>query len=106
MTDKQFREQVRRMRAAQKEYFQYRLKSSLDYSRKLEREVDAELRKSEPALFPETEGINLEEAVAGTVHHVMNCHYIMTDQEALSARLRGFPEGTVVNIFICKAEED
>lgn len=48
----------------------------------------------------------LKDAVAGTVHHALNCHYIMTDQEALNARLRGIPEGTVVDIFICEAEED
>lgn len=51
MDDKAFRELVRRMREAQKEYFKYRLKSMLDYSRKIEREVDAELRSGEPNLF-------------------------------------------------------
>ena len=51
MTDKQFRELVRKMRDAQKQYFKYRLKSMLDYSRKIEREVDAELKNDEPNLF-------------------------------------------------------
>ncbi len=51
MTDKEFRDLVRRMRAAQKDYFRTRHKSYLDYSRRLEKQVDAELRNDTPNLF-------------------------------------------------------
>ena len=51
MTDKDFRELVRRMREAQQNYFRTRHKTYLDYSRSLEKQVDAELRVGEPNLF-------------------------------------------------------
>ena len=47
-----------------------------------------------------------QQAVEGVVHHVMNAHYIVTNQEQLNARLREIPEGTKVNILICEAEEE
>ena len=51
MTDKDFRELVRRMREAQQNYFRTRHKTYLDYSRSLEKQVDAELRNDTPNLF-------------------------------------------------------
>lgn len=53
MTNKAFRELVRRMRAAQKDYFRTRQKSYLDYSRGLERQVDQALEEfgDEATLF-------------------------------------------------------
>lgn len=51
MTDKDFRELVRRMREAQQNYFRTRHKTYLDYSRSLEKQVDAELRDDTPKLF-------------------------------------------------------
>ena len=44
-------ELVRRMRQAQKNYFRTRHKSYLDYSRDLEKQVDAALEEYEPNLF-------------------------------------------------------
>lgn len=41
-----------------------------------------------------------EAPVDGEVHHVLNCHYLTTDDVQLSARLREFPEGAKVDIFI------
>lgn len=51
MDDKDFRELVRRMREAQKNYFRTRHKGYLDYSRSLEKQVDAELTNDTPKLF-------------------------------------------------------
>lgn len=53
-----------------------------------------------------TPGLAGIEAVEGVVHHVMNSHYIFTNGEQLSARLREIPEGTKVNILIYEAEEE
>ncbi len=70
--------------------------------------VSADLGALERELERKMENKNriLKDAVAGTVHLALNFHYIMTDQEAVNARLRGIPEGTVVDIFICEAEEE
>ena len=51
MDDKDFRELVRRMREAQQNYFRTRHKGYLDYSRSLEKQVDAELMNDTPKLF-------------------------------------------------------
>lgn len=51
MTEKDFRELVRRMREAQQNYFRTRRKAYLDHSRSLEKQVDAELRNDTPNLF-------------------------------------------------------
>lgn len=51
MDDKAFRELVRKMREAQQNYFRTRHKGYLDYSRKLEKQVDAELSNDAPKLF-------------------------------------------------------
>lgn len=51
MDDKAFRELVRKMREAQQNYFRTRHKGYLDYSRSLEKQVDAELRNDTPKLF-------------------------------------------------------
>ena len=51
MSDKDFRELVRKMREAQKNYFRTRHKGYLDYSRRLEKQVDAELMNDTPKLF-------------------------------------------------------
>lgn len=53
MKDKDFRDLVRKMREAQKNYFRTRHKGYLDYSRKLEKQVDAELGDNQPNLFGE-----------------------------------------------------
>lgn len=45
-----------------------------------------------------------EAPVDGEVHHVMNCHYVATDNTQLCARLREFPEGAKVDIFIAAKE--
>lgn len=44
MNDPDFRDLVRRMRAAQREYFRARDRAVMEESIRLEREVDAELR--------------------------------------------------------------
>lgn len=51
MKDKDFRDLVRKMREAQKNYFRTRHKGYLDYSRSLEKKVDAELADDQPNLF-------------------------------------------------------
>lgn len=51
MNNEDFRELVRRMREAQKNYFRTRAKSYLDYSRTLEKHVDEELQNDSPKLF-------------------------------------------------------
>jgi len=43
MTDKEFREKVREMRAAQKEYFRKKDQAVLRYCKRLEKEIDREL---------------------------------------------------------------
>ena len=43
--------------------------------------------------------------VDGEVHHVLNCHYISTDNTQLCERLREFPEGAKVDIFIFAKED-
>ena len=51
---------------------------------------------------------NMEQSgvpVDGEVHHVLNCHYISTDNTQLCERLREFPEGAKVDIFIFAKEE-
>ncbi len=53
MKEKDFRDLVRKMREAQKNYFRTRHKGYLDYSRKLEKQVDAELGDNQPNLFGE-----------------------------------------------------
>ena len=47
-----------------------------------------------------------QQAVEGVVHHVMNAHYIVTNQKQLNARLREIPEGTKVNIIIYEIKEE
>lgn len=47
-----------------------------------------------------------EAPVDGEVHHVLNCHYLSTDNTQLCARLRKFPEGAKVNIFIIAKEDE
>ena len=49
MADKQFRDLVRRMREAQREYFRTRSHFALQRSKELERQVDAELKADKPA---------------------------------------------------------
>lgn len=44
--------------------------------------------------------------VDGEVHHVLDCHYLATDNTQLCARLREFPEGAKVNIFIIAKEDE
>ena len=51
MKEDDFRELVRRMREAQKNYFRTRAKSYLDYSRSFEKMVDEELKNDTPKLF-------------------------------------------------------
>ncbi len=51
MTEKDFRDLVREMREAQQNYFRTRHKGYLDYSRSLEKQVDAELRNDTLNLF-------------------------------------------------------
>ena len=53
MDYKQFADLVRRMRTAQKDYFRTRHKSYLDYSKKLEKQVDTALDSlnADPGLF-------------------------------------------------------
>ena len=53
-----------------------------------------------------TPGLAGIEAVDGVVHHVMNAHYIVTNQKQLNARLREIPEGTKVKILICEIKEE
>ena len=53
MTDKEFVELVRRMRAVQRIYFQYRAPSDLNRARALEREVDRELEQRAAAEAPQ-----------------------------------------------------
>ena len=43
--------------------------------------------------------------VDGEVHHVLNCHYLSPDNTQLCERLREFPEGAKVDIFIFAKEE-
>ena len=43
--------EVRKMREAQQNYFRTRRKGYLDYSRSLEKQVDAELKDDTPKLF-------------------------------------------------------
>lgn len=43
--------------------------------------------------------------VDGEVHHVLNCHYLSTDNTQLCERLREFPEGAKVDIFIFAKED-
>lgn len=38
--------------------------------------------------------------VLGEVHHALRTHYIATDEKALCARLKEFPEGAKVDIYI------
>lgn len=45
MTDKEFVDLVRRMRAVQRVYFQYHAPSDLNRARALERKVDSELER-------------------------------------------------------------
>ncbi len=54
MNDHQFRDLVRRMRQAQKEYFRTRNSGWLRLSKDLEKQVDEELKKTpgEASLFP------------------------------------------------------
>lgn len=54
MTDSDFRDLVRQMRAAQRAYFKTRDRAALDESIRLERDVDAELARdgSQGLLFP------------------------------------------------------
>lgn len=47
-----------------------------------------------------------EAPVYGEVHHVLNCHYLATDDAQLCARLREFPEGAKVDIFIIAKEDE
>lgn len=47
MNDEQFKALVNKMRQAQKEYFRTRSSQSLERSKKLEREVDQELQRSD-----------------------------------------------------------
>ena len=51
MKEDDFRELVRRMREAQKNYFRTRAKSYLDYSRIIEKQVDEELTNDTPKRF-------------------------------------------------------
>ena len=54
MTPAEFRDLARRMRAAQREYFRTRDRVVLDESKRLEREMDAELeRDGQGELFGE-----------------------------------------------------
>ena len=43
MTDKDFFDLVAKMRKAQRDYFKYRDRATLEYSKELERKVDAEI---------------------------------------------------------------
>lgn len=52
MKDREFLELVRRMRAAQRVYFQCRAPSDLNRAKALEREVDEELKRREMAEAP------------------------------------------------------
>lgn len=52
MTDREFLELVRRMRAAQRAYFQYRAPSDLNRAKALERKVDKELEQRASAEGP------------------------------------------------------
>lgn len=47
-----------------------------------------------------------EAPVDGEVHHVLNCHYLSTDNAQLCARLREFLEGAKVDIFIIAKEDE
>ena len=51
MIEKDFRDLVRKMRQAQRDYFRTRQKGYLDISRHYEKQVDAELAQDEPSLF-------------------------------------------------------
>lgn len=53
MTDREFVELVRRMRAAQRVYFQCRAPSDLNRAKDLEREVDQELKQRAAAEAPQ-----------------------------------------------------
>lgn len=52
MTDREFLELVRRMRAAQRVYFQCRAPSDLNRAKAFEREVDRELERRAEAEAP------------------------------------------------------
>lgn len=52
MTDKEFVDLVRRMRAVQRVYFQYHAPSDLNRARALERKVDRELEQRAAAEAP------------------------------------------------------
>ena len=56
MTEADFRALVCRMRKAQRDYFRTRDRVILDESKRLEREVDAEIGSDQPSLFPESAG--------------------------------------------------
>lgn len=43
--------------------------------------------------------------VNGEVHHALNCHYLATDDTQLCARLRDFPEGAKVDVYIVARKE-
>lgn len=53
MTDREFVELVRKMRAAQRAYFRYRAPSDLNRARTLEHKVDSELERRTAAEAPQ-----------------------------------------------------
>ena len=46
------------------------------------------------------------DGIEGVVHHFHMAHYIVTNQEQLTARLRQFPSEAEVKIFIYARKED
>ena len=46
------------------------------------------------------------EAIGGVVHHALGTSWIVTNQKQLGARLKQFPEGTEVEIFIEARKEE
>lgn len=50
MNAKEFHDAVVKMREAQKEYFKYRLSSDLNKSKRLEKEIDDEIKRVNKAL--------------------------------------------------------
>ena len=46
------------------------------------------------------------DGIEGVVHHFQGVHYIVTNQEQLTARLRQFPSEAEVKIFIFARKEE
>ena len=90
-----------------KDYPQYELDVACGYDMacdKILKLIDS-LQQEQPRFADASKTKQPGAPVDGEVHHVLNCHYLSTDNTQLCERLREFPEGAKVDIFIFAKED-